>query len=59
MTADHSDEPTVPVSDLRELVEAWRRKTDGSKIISDEQLGEVRIYAKTADELEELVVEYE
>ncbi len=60
MTEDHPEQAgRVPVDELKELVEEWRRKADGSKIISDEQLGEVRIYAKTADELQELVEQYE
>ena len=60
MTQEHPEQPgRVPVEELTELVEEWRRKADGNKIISDEQLGEVRIYAKTADELQELVEQYE
>jgi len=58
MTADHSDEPTVPVSDLRELIDEWgvfagvTDWNDYNKGVSDGVNG-------CAKELEELVAEYE
>jgi len=52
MTADHPEEPTVPVSDLRELVEEWQEYTEPMD-------RETQGWYFCAIELEELVAEYE
>jgi len=58
MTADHPDEPTVPVRDLRTLVEEWQEF--GSVPGWDGYSNGVREATEScATELEELVAEYE
>ena len=52
MTQDHPDEPTVPVSDLRALVEEWREYTEPMD-------RETQGWYFCAIRLEELVAEYE
>lgn len=51
MTADHPDEPTVPVSDLRELIDTWRHRGVNGPYGAT--------WSPPATELEELVAEYE
>jgi len=57
MTADHPEEPTVPVRDLRELIEEWHERADGNEEFGYEYDGAA--YRSAATELEELVAEYE
>jgi len=55
MTADHPEEPTVPVSDLRAKVQIWRR------MANDENTPEENSTTLRwcVDQVEELVAEYE
>jgi len=59
MTADHPDEPTVPVSDLRELVETWREDQARCDLPRSGLTNEGVMLKECADKLEELVAEYE
>jgi len=57
MTADHPDEPTVPVSELRELIWEWLyngydQNHPNSKVAH-------KVNKMRAKELEELVEQYE
>jgi len=58
MTADHPDEPTVPVSDLRELVEEWEMFAD--TVPASRYGNGVHDGVRSCkDKVEELVAEYE
>jgi len=60
MTADHPDEPTVPVSDLRELINHQHDRADQYMTFNDERVARLaKGYRECANQLEELVAEYE
>jgi hypothetical protein len=55
-----NDEPTVPVSDLRGLINFQRSREDKYETFNDEQMGGLaKGYGQCANQLEELVEEYE
>ena len=56
MTADHPEEPTVPVSDLGELVGEWVNLSE-TWVDADPEASAT--YRGCAKDLEELVAEYE
>ena len=63
MTADHSDEPTVPVRDLRALMQSFSESGESNVQKATEDAGFYDGIAvgrmRSAHELEELVAEYE
>jgi len=60
MTADHPEEPTVPVSELRELINHQRDRADQYETFNNERIARLaKGYRQCANQLEELVAEYE
>jgi len=60
MTADHPDEPTVPVGELRGFINHQHDRADQYMEFNDERMARLaKGYRQCANQLEELVAEYE